>query len=569
MDKKTKNTLIISIIGLALVLIGTTFAYFGARITGLESASTISLNAGIMQIQPMKYDLGINIIDNTFKAGELSLSLTGVGASGTKIADIENKSIVGQNRFFKIGTGTFNSANGDTHTYTIKIYFKDTGKNQNYNQGAIFNGKIHVREYGQNIAKAVVNTSNQNHNGKHCYTNDYVEGVTPANGKTYTNGQYSYAYNQYWRLDDELMDDFYWATDASQNGWGVTLTNKNSTTPVTTELCAYINEKPVVNMQYLFFNSLATSIDLSSFDTSNVTNMAFMFQYTKPTSLDLSTFDTSKVTDMYHMFYQSSATNLILSSLDTSNVTNMQGMFANSSATSLDLSSFDTSKVTDMRNMFSSSSATSLNLSTFDTSSVTNMNSMFSSAAATSIDLSSFNTSNVSNMNSMFAETSFTNLDFSSFDTTNLSSFNTSKATSMSRMFANSYPTSLDLSAFDTSRVDSMSYMFNNAHVNSLDLSGFDTSNVSDMCYMFSGTYVTSLDLSNFNTSKVRIMNNMFDNSHVQVLDLSSFDTSRSPNVNNMFSGAETTTGYARTQADADRFNASSNKPAGLTFVVK
>ena len=28
-------------------------------------------------------------------------------------------------------------------------------------------------------------------------------------------------------------------------------------------------------------------------------------------------------------------------------------------------------------------------------------------------------------------------------------------------------------------------------------------------------------------------------------------------------------TGYARTQADADKFNASSYKPVGLTFVVK
>lgn len=33
--------------------------------------------------------------------------------------------------------------------------------------------------------------------------------------------------------------------------------------------------------------------------------------------------------------------------------------------------------------------------------------------------------------------------------------------------------------------------------------------------------------------------------------------------------GPQATTGYARTQADADRFNASPGKPAGLNFVVK
>jgi hypothetical protein len=36
-----------------------------------------------------------------------------------------------------------------------------------------------------------------------------------------------------------------------------------------------------------------------------------------------------------------------------------------------------------------------------------------------------------------------------------------------------------------------------------------------------------------------------------------------------MFENSKATTGYARTQADADKFNASTNKPAGLNFVVK
>ena len=39
--------------------------------------------------------------------------------------------------------------------------------------------------------------------------------------------------------------------------------------------------------------------------------------------------------------------------------------------------------------------------------------------------------------------------------------------------------------------------------------------------------------------------------------------------MNNMFNNSSAITGYARTQADADKFNASSGKPPGLTFVVK
>ena len=36
-----------------------------------------------------------------------------------------------------------------------------------------------------------------------------------------------------------------------------------------------------------------------------------------------------------------------------------------------------------------------------------------------------------------------------------------------------------------------------------------------------------------------------------------------------MFYNSKATTGYARSQEDADRFNASSNKPDTLTFTVK
>ena len=59
--------------------------------------------------------------------------------------------------------------------------------------------------------------------------------------------------------------------------------------------------------QYMssMFNSCykLTSLDVSSFDTSNVTNMYSMFIYcSKLTSLDVSSFNTSKVTNMDSMF---------------------------------------------------------------------------------------------------------------------------------------------------------------------------------------------------------------------------------------------------------------------------
>ena len=64
-------------------------------------------------------------------------------------------------------------------------------------------------------------------------------------------------------------------------------------------------------------------------------------------------------------------------------------------------------------------------------------------------------------------------------------------------------------------------------------------------------------------------MDYMFYQSSAPSLDLSSFNMSNVTNTKAMFSHAKATTGYARTQADADKFNSSSNKPSTLTFKVK
>ena len=72
------------------------------------------------------------------------------------------------------------------------------------------------------------------------------------------------------------------------------------------------------------------SLDLSSFDTSNVTSMKGMLQSCSSlTSLDLSNLDTSNVNTMYYMFSDcSSLTSLGLSNFNTSNVTSVSRMFS-------------------------------------------------------------------------------------------------------------------------------------------------------------------------------------------------------------------------------------------------
>ena len=184
-------------------------------------------------------------------------------------------------------------------------------------------------------------------------------------------------------------------------------------------------------------------------------------------SLDLSSFDTSQVTDMRYMFSElSMLADLTLSNFDTSKVTNMEGMFSEvSKLTNLDLSSFDTSRVTNMGLMFSfASKLASLNLSNFNTSQVTVMNRMFSNMSnLASLDLSSFDTSQVTEMSSMFYNTpNLTSLDLSTFDT--------SKVTDMNSIFAlaNSYVSKDKLETiyvnndFNISKLKISPLMFNN-----------------------------------------------------------------------------------------------------------
>ena len=194
---------------------------------------------------------------------------------------------------------------------------------------------------------------------------------TLTQGLEYVNGQYTYWYKKEGYYAPSRLAWSY----ISNNGWGVQLTDKASTDAVTSKLCTYINNKPVVSMSYMFLNSQAKALDLSNFDTSKVNNMLGMFWSSQATTLDISNFDTSNVTSMGSMFHISQATILDVSGFNTSKVTNMYNMFASSKAVTLDLSSFDTSNVTNMGYMFNNAN----NLKTIYVSSKFNIDTVTSS----------------------------------------------------------------------------------------------------------------------------------------------------------------------------------------------
>ena len=173
------------------------------------------------------------------------------------------------------------------------------------------------------------------------------------------------------------------------------------------------NTSNVSNMRQMFQGlTNIESIDVSSFNTSNVSNMRQMFDHCLLlNSINFSNlFNTNNVTDMCEMFHQcKSIVSLDVSSFDTSNVTNMSRMFAcgKYNATTLEYESSLTSIV---------------GLSNFDTSNVTDMSFMFQNLKSiSSIDVSSFDTSNVTSMREMFGHCEFlVNLDLSSFDTSSV-----------------------------------------------------------------------------------------------------------------------------------------------------
>ena len=142
-------------------------------------------------------------------------------------------------------------------------------------------------------------------------------------------------------------------------------------------------KKKLTNCSYLFRNCTnIISIDLSSFDTSNVTNMNYMFgRCIYLETLNLDNFNTEKVTDMGYMFNKCKTLKLTLPpSFNTKNVKNMEFMFhACENLEEINFpSSFTTNNVIKMKAMFGKcSKLKKLDLNKFNIEKVEEISYMF------------------------------------------------------------------------------------------------------------------------------------------------------------------------------------------------
>ena len=269
------------------------------------------------------------------------------------------------------------------------------------------------------------------------------EGTLNA-GATYVNGQYTYKYKQ------ELVAATW--TDMEDDGWGMALSDKDSTDPVTTKMCTSINGKPIVSMSAIFYYAKTSKVDFSSFDTSNVNDFTGFFTYGAPNATeielkDIEYLDTSKVTSFDSLFgsFGTGATvpvKLDLTKWDTHSVTNTYAMFVelgmNSAGVDLNICGWDLSNDTNITVAFRSvgDSATgevNVNLSNIrlDNPAITSLYNVLPyigwGAPKTILNVANWKlkAGNVTNMNDLFREVGCdgdTTIDMTGWNTTGVTS---------------------------------------------------------------------------------------------------------------------------------------------------
>ena len=182
-DLKENNVTVVVLIVILTMIIGVSlsYAFFSARISGTESESTIVMEAGSLSIEytdlsnvisvskvypreeawvtkefkvtgtnttnlVLFYKIKIVLDNNEFEGLGLSYSLESenTGNNGNIIPSI-SKEYIGKDDV-NLGQGYFvnTGSTSKEHKYTLKIYFKNNGEDQNYLQGAKFAAHIEI-----------------------------------------------------------------------------------------------------------------------------------------------------------------------------------------------------------------------------------------------------------------------------------------------------------------------------------------------------------------------------------------------------------------------------------------
>lgn len=185
MDNNKGQTIFLSVIGVATLLvaiIGATFAWFSATISGNDNASSVVVTTAVLgsvvftdgdqivleNIKPdnnaqgtksftiantettatevIPYEIYLDVTTNTLTPaadGQFVYTLTGTKTGEGALATDVAETAVPTART-KIGTGSLKGY--ETHTYTFTIHFKESNSDQNAAQGKAFAGRIQVTQ---------------------------------------------------------------------------------------------------------------------------------------------------------------------------------------------------------------------------------------------------------------------------------------------------------------------------------------------------------------------------------------------------------------------------------------
>ena len=183
--KINKLSMYLLVTTVVLSIFSFTYAYFTANVEGAEETTTITTTGGTMNIvyngganinltdiypkeeswetktftvtgnnttgQDMFYNISLNIVSNTFSSGTLKYKLnsTNTDGNGTIIpTTIIMEDIPTSTNEIFLGNGSFIgvTSGNKVHTYSLEIYFPDTGLPQNENQGKQINAYVKTEE---------------------------------------------------------------------------------------------------------------------------------------------------------------------------------------------------------------------------------------------------------------------------------------------------------------------------------------------------------------------------------------------------------------------------------------
>lgn len=301
------------------------------------------------------------------------------------------------------------------------------------------------------------------------------------------------------------------------------------------------NSKTCLNS--LFEGSTDSTFNISiSFPWTNVVGTAQMFKdCVNLTTLDVSTWDMSNVVTVYGMFNGAGITELDLSTLDWKSVRDAARVFQSMpNCTTIKLPK-NLAPIMANHLFWNSTKLTTIEgLDTIDMSNCKSIKSIFYGTNCTDVTGSAnWNTSNVENMSYVFCQnTAVTSLDLSNWDF--------SSCTNMNYMFSSCENlTSLKLPQ-NINKVTTLYSTFERIPIESLDVSNINTSNCTDLGFTFNAYQRNSTDVcmgaltgyENWDTSKVTSFCATFqDQAKLTSLDLSKWSFKNATDLRWMFTG--------------------------------